>query len=138
MNPSNNMHQIKDMGAASTGFHDWYFQRISAALLLILLTSMFALLLLVYAGRVDMHTLHLWLTHPAGKIISSVLVLTLMVHVWTGLKVIIEDYIHKSGQRMVILNLLLLGLLVFGLYFFYHIWAEVSYTFSCIPCTKGA
>ncbi|OIQ01320.1 MAG: succinate dehydrogenase, hydrophobic membrane anchor protein [Zetaproteobacteria bacterium CG2_30_46_52] len=128
----------KDLGAASTGFDDWYWQRISAVVVLVLLTSLFAILLLTYAGRIHIHTLNLLFTHPIGKILTTILVLSLGLHIWVGLKVIFEDYIHFSAGRLVILNIILIGLIAVGLYFMYNIWAEVAYHFSCIPCGTGA
>jgi len=58
----------------------------------------------------------------------------LLTHMWTGLKVIIEDYVHTTAGRAIVLNILLALLIGFGMYLRYHIWAEISYTFSCIPC----
>jgi len=127
----------KDLGAAHTGFHDWYWQRISAIALLLLLPSLFALLLAIYTGYIDFFTLNKLVTHPLGKIASTLLVLSLAMHLWTGLKVIIEDYIHSPFQRGILLNILLLCIAVASMYAGYHIWAEVSYNFSCLPCEHG-
>ena len=131
------MKKGKDLGSAHTGFHDWYWQRISAVLLLLLLPLFFGLLLAVYAGKVDFPTLNHWLTQPFAKIGYSILLLSLGLHLWMGLKVIVEDYIHHALQRALVLNTILLLLLVVGLYAMYHIWTEVSYSFSCLPCEHG-
>jgi len=132
------MKNKQDLGAAHTGFHDWYWQRISAAFLLLLLPMLFGLIFAVYIGEIDFLTLQLLLTHPFGKTICTIFVITMGIHIWTGLKVICEDYLHTTMTRVLILNLLLAALMLVGLYFTYHIWAEVSYTFSCVSCIKGA
>lgn len=125
----------KDLGSGHTGFHDWYWQRISAALLLLILPTIFGLVMALYAGKIDFFTLHHWFTNGFVKSLATLSVAIIGLHMWTGLKVIFEDYIHTSAGRLVILNLLLVGLVVTGLYLTYSIWAEVSYPFSCIACT---
>ena len=124
----------KDLGTAGTGFHDWYWQRISAVFLLLTLPVLMGLLLLTYNGNISFQSLNTWLTHPISKSISTLFLFALLTHIWTGLKVIIEDYIHTTGQRILVLNSLLVGLLGFAAYMTYHIWAELAYTFGCIPC----
>ncbi|MDQ6989141.1 MAG: succinate dehydrogenase, hydrophobic membrane anchor protein [Mariprofundaceae bacterium] len=129
------MNKEHDLGAAHTGFHDWYWQRISAVALLLFLPALFGIFLAVYFGKVNYFTLNQWLTHPSGKILCSILLLSLAMHLWTGLKVIIEDYIHFAAGRVILLNLILLLLIFIGGYAAYVIWAEVSYNFLCVACT---
>ncbi|WP_051938160.1 succinate dehydrogenase, hydrophobic membrane anchor protein [Ghiorsea bivora] len=124
----------KDLGAAQTGFHDWYWQRISAVVLLLSIPALMLLLLLTYNGNIAFSQLYTWLTLPISKSISTLFLFALLTHIWTGLKVIIEDYIHTTGQRIVVLNILFISLLGFAAYMTYHIWAELVYTFGCIPC----
>ena len=124
----------KDLGTGGTGFHDWYWQRISAVFLLFTIPMLMGLLLLTYNGNIDFNTLNAWLTHPISKTLSNLFLFALLTHVWTGLKVIIEDYVHTTAARAVVLNSLLILLAGFAMYMSYHIWAEVSHTFNCIPC----
>ncbi|MDQ7001509.1 MAG: succinate dehydrogenase, hydrophobic membrane anchor protein [Ghiorsea sp.] len=124
----------KDLGTAHTGFHDWYWQRISAVFLLLSIPVLMLLLLLTYNGNISFTQLNTWLTHPISKAASILFLFALLTHVWTGLKVIIEDYVHTTAARVVVLNILLLLLAGFAAYMSYHIWAELSYTWACIPC----
>jgi len=124
----------KDLGTAGTGFHDWYWQRISAVFLLLTIPVLMGLVLLTYNGNISFDTLHAWLTHPISKTLSNIFLFALLTHIWTGLKVIIEDYVHTTSGRMVVLNIILVVLMGFAAYMSYHIWAEVSYSFNCIPC----
>ncbi len=124
----------KDLGTAGTGFHDWYWQRISAVFLLLTIPVLMGLLLLTYNGNISFHSLNTWLTHPISKTLSNLFLFALLTHIWTGLKVIIEDYVHTTAARTVILNVLLVLLAGFAMYMSYFIWAEISYTFNCIPC----
>ncbi len=127
----------QNLGAGKTGFHDWYWQRISAAVLLLSTPVLAILSWMIFNGSLDYNTLHQLFTHPLGKSATTLYLLALLLHLWTGLKVIFEDYIHTSSGRVIILNALLLTLLFIALYMTYHIWAELSYSFSCAPCSKG-
>ena len=127
----------KNLGTAGTGFHDWYWQRISAVFLLFTIPVLMGLLLLTYNGNISFHNLNTWLTHPISKTLSNLFLFFLLIHVWTGLKVIIEDYVHTTAMRVFVLNILLVLLAGFTMYMTYHIWAELTYTFHCIPCGGG-
>ena len=124
----------KNIGAAGTGFHDWYWQRISAVFLLFSIPVLMGVLLLTYNGNISFETLNIALTHPMSKTLSNLFLFALLIHVWTGLKVIIEDYVHTTAMRVFVLNTLLILLAGFAMYMSYHIWAELAYTFNCIPC----
>jgi len=124
----------KNIGAAGTGFHDWYWQRISAVFLLFSIPVLMGVLLLTYNGNISFETLNIALTHPISKTLSNLFLFALLIHIWTGLKVIIEDYVHSTAMRVFVLNTLLILLAGFAMYMSYHIWAELAYTFHCIPC----
>ncbi len=124
----------QDLGTAHTGFHDWYWQRISAVVLLFSIPVLMGILLLTYNGNISFNQLNTWLTHPISKAASILFLFALLTHVWTGLKVIIEDYVHTTAARVILLNILLLLLAGFAAYMSYHIWAELTYTWGCIPC----
>jgi len=127
----------KDLGTAHTGFHDWYWQRISAVILLITIPILIGLLLLTYNENISFEVLNTWLTHPISKTLSTLFLFALLTHIWTGLKVIIEDYVHSTSGRVIVLNILFVALLCFSFYMTYHIWAELAYTFSCtLGCTR--
>jgi len=124
----------KDLGTGGTGFHDWYWQRISAVFLLFSIPVLMSVLLLTYNGNISFETLNIALTHPISKTLCNLFLFALLIHIWTGLKVIIEDYVHTTAVRAIVLNMLLVLLAGFAMYMSYHIWAEISYTFNCIPC----
>jgi len=127
----------QDLGAAQTGFHDWYWQRISAVILLLLFPIPIILIWLRYAGKVDATSLNQWLTHPGVKAIFSLLIISISLHVWTGLKVIFEDYIHTTSGRVLLVNILLAGILVMSIYGLYFIWAEAINTLPSITYSQG-
>jgi len=61
------------------------------------------------------------------------LLLSLAMHLWTGIKVIVEDYVHVTAGRILLLNLILGVMMMLGAYAVYYIWAEVSVQLSCLP-----
>ncbi|HIP06783.1 MAG TPA: succinate dehydrogenase, hydrophobic membrane anchor protein [Mariprofundaceae bacterium] len=127
----------KDLGTAGTGFHDWYWQRISAVFLLFSIPVLMGVLLLTYNGNISFETLNIALTHPISKTLCNLFLFAMLIHIWTGLKVIVEDYVHTTAMRVFVLNVLLVMLAGFAFYMTYHIWAELAYTFNCIPCGGG-
>lgn len=48
-----------------------------------------------------------------------------------------ESMTPIQEQSLPVLNMILVALLIVGLYMTFHVWAEVSYSFSCLSCTKG-
>jgi succinate dehydrogenase / fumarate reductase membrane anchor subunit len=99
--------QVRGTGSAHHGGEHWLRERLtSAALLLLGLWLIFSLLLLPALDRI---TLIDWLRAPSGALPMALLVITAFVHAVDGLKVVVDDYVHDDGSR-----LLLHGILTFG------------------------
>ncbi|MFQ5344877.1 MAG: succinate dehydrogenase, hydrophobic membrane anchor protein [Mariprofundus sp.] len=112
----------KDFGAAHNGLECWYQQRISAVLLIILLPLPFALLLSLTLGDLDMLTLLDVIDHPFSRIVHTLLVLSLLVHAYLGVKVTVEDYVPVVIRIPLMLAFLVLSF-CFGLWWLALIWA---------------
>ncbi|RMH52616.1 MAG: succinate dehydrogenase, hydrophobic membrane anchor protein [Zetaproteobacteria bacterium] len=89
------------LGTAHNGLSDWYLQRISAVLLALLLPAAFLLLLCVRGGGYDHASLWSLLHHPWLRVLHSLLAGALILHLYTGLKVIVEDYLHAPCLRVI-------------------------------------
>ena len=113
----------KDSGAAHSGLHDWYWQRLSAVALLLLLPLPFFLLLVVYSGSVDQQGLLDILDHFVSHLLHTILIVALMIHAYLGLKVMIEDYVHIIGGRIALIASMLLLMSGFGIWWLAIIWA---------------
>jgi len=110
------------LGTAHNGLHDWYLQRVSAVVLALLLPLAFLLLICLYGG--GMHYAELWrfLHHPVVRVLHSVMALALVLHLYTGLKVIVEDYLHCACGRTVISAALAIGVGAVALWWLSMIW----------------
>jgi len=89
-------------GTAHNGLHDWYLQRVSAVLLALLLPPAFFLLICIYSGSMRYAELWSFLHHPLVRTLHSLVALSLAVHLYTGLKVMVEDYLHWVCARTVV------------------------------------
>ncbi len=87
------------LGTAHNGLHDWYLQRVSAVVLALLLPPAFLLLLCLYHGNIDYAAFWSFQHHAGVRALNSLLATALAVHLYTGLKVIIEDYLHAPCLR---------------------------------------
>jgi len=112
----------KDLGSAHSGFKDWYWQRLSAVVLAVLLPGAFILLWSVYTGVLDQFGLLDWLDSFVSRLLHTLLIVALIVHAYMGLKVMIEDYVH-AGLRVLLIGLMLVMMSLFGMWWLALIWA---------------
>jgi succinate dehydrogenase / fumarate reductase, membrane anchor subunit len=92
-------------GAAHSGPHHWWMQRVSAVALLPL-TAWFIVALL-WLPDLSWASVHLWIAGPWSALAMVMLVLALCWHSHLGVQVVIEDYIH--GPAIKTFALLLAG-----------------------------
>jgi len=90
-------------GAAGEGAAHWWAQRASA-LALVPLTLWF-LLALVRLPLDDYAAVTLWMSNGANPLWLALLVLVLCFHSRLGVQVVIEDYVHGAGLKIVALLL---------------------------------
>jgi len=117
------MRTVKEPGSAHGGLSDWYWQRLSAVVLAVLLPLPFFLLVSVYSGGVDQQGLLDLLDHVLSRVLHSVLILALIIHAYIGLKVILEDYVHVLGWRIPLIGTMLVMMSGFGIWWLALIWA---------------
>jgi len=113
---------VKELGSAHAGLSDWYWQRLSAVVLLLLLPLAFMLLLAVYSGNIDQQGLLRVLHHDVSRVLHSLLILSVMIHAYMGLKVILEDYVHAAAWRVACVASLLVLMGGFGIWYMSLIW----------------
>jgi len=110
-------------GTAHNGLSEWTFQRISAALLAILLPLMFVLLMGVYSGAVTQMKLLDILDGSIARLLHTILMAALLVHAYLGLKVLVEDYVHSAGLRIPLMVMLMVAVGSLGIGWLSIIWA---------------
>ena len=109
--------RVRGLGAAKAGTAHWWAQRLTAvALLPLTLWFLYAALHLVGAPRAAV-------AHWAGNPINAALLVALVVvtyrHLWLGLQVVIEDYVHSEWLKLstlVAMRLISIALAVAGIF----------------------
>jgi succinate dehydrogenase / fumarate reductase membrane anchor subunit len=101
------MGRVLGLGSAKDGTAHWWAQRVSAAAL-VPLTLWFAISLLALPA-LDYGTVRAWLSIPLNSLLAVLLVAVTAYHSYLGTGVVIEDYVHSAGTKL--LSLTLLGFL---------------------------
>jgi len=92
------------MGSAKDGTGHWWAQRVTAVAL-VPLTLWFVLSLLMLPG-LDYDTVREWASTPSTGFLASLLVAVMAYHSYLGTHVIVEDYVHSAGSKIIVLLLL--------------------------------
>jgi succinate dehydrogenase / fumarate reductase membrane anchor subunit len=95
--------RVEGSGAAHSGVHHWWNQRLSA-IALVPLTVWFVASLLALPG-LDYAHVHAFLGQSRSALLMILLVLVATWHSVLGVRVVLEDYIPDGGQRTVALVL---------------------------------
>lgn len=95
--------RVLGMGAAKEGVHHWWHQRLTSVAL-VPLSIWFVTSLLALPGY-DHATLTHWLSHISTALLLALFVLVSAWHSQLGVRVVIEDYVHGAGSKMLLLVL---------------------------------
>lgn len=95
--------RVLGLGSAKEGADHWWAQRVSAVAL-ILLGGWFVVSLLRLDSLTYLDVIR-FIGVPLNAILLSLLSLTLAYHSYLGVQVVIEDYVHASGAKVVSLLL---------------------------------
>ncbi|MEP6884950.1 MAG: succinate dehydrogenase, hydrophobic membrane anchor protein [Gammaproteobacteria bacterium] len=98
------MGRVLGLGSAKEGTAHWWGQRVSAVAL-IPLTLWFAISLFMLPA-LDYGTVRAWLSVPLSSLFAVLLVAVLTYHSYLGTTVVIEDYVHSAGSKLLSLMLL--------------------------------
>ena len=105
--------RVLGMGSAKDGTGHWWSQRVSAvALIPLTLWFLFSLLML---PDLDYATVRTWLSLPVSGFLAVLLLWVLTYHSYLGTTVVVEDYVHSAGMKLLyLLSLRFLYVLVCG------------------------
>ncbi len=95
--------RVRGLGSAHAGTDHFWKQR-ATALAGIPLTIAFLVIVLSTVGK-DFATVKATLAHPLVAILMLLFVLSSVVHMRIGMQVIIEDYVHEEGPKVLLLML---------------------------------
>jgi len=95
--------RVRGLGSAHGGTDHFWKQR-ATALAGIPLTIAFLVIVLSTVGK-DFATVKATLAHPLVAILMLLFVLSSVIHMRIGMQVIIEDYVHEEGPKVLLLML---------------------------------
>ena len=109
--------RVRGLGSSHSGSHHWLIQRFTAIGNLLLVLWFIASVLLLP----NMHylTVREWLARPVPATAMALLIVTTFWHARLGMQVMLEDYVHESGNKFAVfalLNLVTFGGAAFGLF----------------------
>jgi succinate dehydrogenase / fumarate reductase membrane anchor subunit len=104
MNRNSALGCLSDRGAGKHGLDHWWQQRLSA-LALVPLVVWFVVSLL-WIPKFDYVTVQEWMKYDWNTVLLISFVLVVAHHSYLGVRVIIEDYVHHRGARLVSVLLL--------------------------------
>ncbi|MDT8376707.1 MAG: succinate dehydrogenase, hydrophobic membrane anchor protein [Mariprofundaceae bacterium] len=113
----------KDTGTAHNGLSDWYWQRLTALLLLVIIPLPFLLLCGVYSGVLNQFALLDLLDHFLSRLFHTLLIVAIVVHAYIGLKVILEDYVRSPMLRVALIGAMLVTMSAAGIWWLALVWA---------------
>ena len=95
--------RVLGLGSAKEGTDHWWGQRVSA-IAMILLGSWFVYSLVQLESLTYLDVIR-FISVPLNAVLLSLLSLTLAYHSYLGVQVVIEDYVHAPGTKVVSLLL---------------------------------
>lgn len=90
--------RVRGLGSAKKGTEHFWLQRVTA-LANIPLTLFLVVSLVVHAGS-DFATMQAYLASPIVSIVMVLLIISAVWHMRLGLQVVIEDYVHGHGTKL--------------------------------------
>lgn len=118
--------RVLGLGTAKDGTSHWWGQRVSAVALLIL-GIWFAFVLATASGFSHVQVIAA-IERPMTNILLLLLSVTLAYHSYLGIQVVIEDYVHSPGAKVVFL--------IFSR--FAHVLLAVAAIYSLLKIGLGA
>jgi succinate dehydrogenase / fumarate reductase membrane anchor subunit len=97
--------RVLGAGPARDGVRHWWLQRLTS-IALVPLTVWFVVSLLALPS-LGHGTLVAWMSQSSTALLLLLLVLVAVWHSQLGLRVVVEDYVHRTGARTLALVLLL-------------------------------
>ena len=93
---------MRYMGSGRSGAFEWLFQRVSGVVLAILLGLHFILLHYAGSGVVSYEEVAPRLANPYYKALQLLFLVLGLYHAMNGVKLLIDDYVHHEGWRILL------------------------------------
>ena len=90
--------RVRGLGSARSGAHHWWQERLTSVSTLILLVWFVVSLLRL--PDFSYATVTQWLAAPLVAVPMLLLILSVFWHLASGLRVVVEDYVHEEGGKL--------------------------------------
>ena len=104
--------RVRHLGSAKEGSDHWWWQRLTALLLVPLSLWFVASIWWLVIGGATYEAFQDWLSGPVAAILMLLFIGMMFYHLKLGLQVVVEDYVHTKAVKWTILVMLNLGCLV--------------------------
>jgi succinate dehydrogenase / fumarate reductase membrane anchor subunit len=94
---------VRRLGSAKEGADHFWTQRMTGAANLVL--SLFVIVLAIRLANADHATVKAAIAHPLVALPLMLFVVSAAIHMRIGMQIIIEDYVHGEGTKIVLLML---------------------------------
>ena len=104
--------RVRHLGSAKEGSDHWWWQRLTALLLVPLSLWFVASIWWLVIGGATYEAFQDWLSGPVAAILMLLFIGMMFYHLKLGLQVVIEDYVHSKAVKWTILVMINLGCLI--------------------------
>ncbi len=104
--------RVRYLGSAKEGSDHWWWQRLTAIMLVPLSLWFVASIWWIVVGGASYEAFQDWLSGPVAAILMLLFVGALFYHLKLGLQVVIEDYVHHKPLKWAFIIGLNLGCLI--------------------------
>jgi succinate dehydrogenase / fumarate reductase membrane anchor subunit len=105
--------RARGLGSAKEGVHHWWAQRLTAAAL-VPLTLWFIVGVVGLSGASHAAAID-WIASPVSVVLLALLIVATFHHAQLGVQVVIEDYVHSEGRKVVLIVLVKGAAILLGL-----------------------
>lgn len=112
MSLQSSIERVRSLGAAKEGVSHWWMQRVTAIAITPL--TLWFLISLIGVVSADYETVVAWIGSPINTVLLVALLAGVFYHAMLGMQVVIEDYIHVEGVRVMSLLVMKFALLLLG------------------------
>ncbi|AEP10233.1 succinate dehydrogenase, hydrophobic membrane anchor protein [Micavibrio aeruginosavorus] len=108
----NPLARARGLGAAHSGVTHWWHQRITAVSNLVLMGWLIWTVTQMPVWTYETFTV--WLAHPVNAVLMILTILSTFYHAVLGTQVVVEDYVHNEGFKIVKLAAIRLAFIAAG------------------------
>ena len=106
------LHKVQGLGAAHSGTGHFWHERVTSVAL-IPLSLWFLYVMLGLSGTSEVTALQ-FLAHPWNAILMGAFVGFALWHMYLGLQVVIDDYVHTAGMKIFLMLVVRFGVIAIG------------------------